>query len=148
MDLKSTYNLIAEDWHKEHQNDDWWLGGTNKFVELLKPGDLILDAGCGGGTKSKYLINRGLKVVGIDFSEAMVAFAKREVPDGSFMLLVLVNVAELDQIFDGIFLQAVLLHIPKVNVQQTLGKLVQKLKSGGCLYSAVKEKKPKKLRTI
>jgi hypothetical protein len=29
MDLKSTYNKIAEDWHKNHQQDDWWVEGID-----------------------------------------------------------------------------------------------------------------------
>jgi 2-polyprenyl-3-methyl-5-hydroxy-6-metoxy-1,4-benzoquinol methylase len=142
MDLKSIYNLTAEDWHKEHQNDNWGIVGTNKFVNFLTPGALILDAGCGGGTISKYLISKGFKVVGIDFSEKMVDIAKREVPSGSFLVMDLANVGKLDQVFDAIFLRAVLLHIPKVKVGETIKGLLKKLKSHGHLYLAVKEKKP------
>ena len=144
MDLKSIYNLIAEDWHQEHRNDDWGIVGTNKFVDLLTPGSLILDAGCGGGTISKYLINKGFKVVGIDFSEKMIEISKREVPGagGSFIVMDLASVTELDDTFDAIFLRAVLLHIPKIKVKEIIKKLLKKLKGHGYLYLAVKEKKP------
>src|SRR3989344_3181442 len=104
MDLRETYNRIAEDWHKDHKQDNWWVEGTNKFVSLLKPNSLVLDAGCGAGNKSKYLIGKGLKV-------------------------------------DGIFMQAVLLHIHKKDAKKTIKKLLDKLKLGGYLYIAVKEKK-------
>ena len=82
--------------------------------------DNVLDVGCGGGTKSKYLISRGLKVVGIDISENMINIAKTEVPEGKFIVMDLTEVGDLEDMFDGIFMQAVLLHIPKKDVPNIL----------------------------
>ena len=95
MDLKDTYNKIAKDWHKDHQKDEWWVVGTDKFVSLLAENDLVLDVGCGAGTKSKYLIGKGLEVVGIDFSKEMIKIAKKEVPAGRFMVLDLDDIENL-----------------------------------------------------
>lgn len=142
MNLKETYNKIAKEWHKDHQPDDWWLSGTDTFISFLKAGDLVLDVGCGGGTKSKYLMSKGLKVVGIDISEGMIEIAKKEVPEGKFMVMDLLEVSSLEERFDGIFMQAVLLHIPKKDAQIILEKIVGKLKHSGYLYIAVKEKLP------
>lgn len=142
MLLKETYNRIAEDWHRDHQADDWWKEGTDEFVSLLGDGARVLDVGCGGGTKSKYLLARGLSVVGIDFSEKMVEIAARENPAGTFLTLDLKDSDQLPGEFDGIFLQAVLLHIPKREVRERLQRLANKLKPGGYFYIAVKEKRP------
>src|SRR5258706_10762297 len=109
MNLKDTYNKIAESWHKDHQTDDWWIEGTDKFISLLKQGDSVLDVGCGGGTKTKYLIGKGLKVLGIDFSENLIEIAKREVPQGTFLVMDINNVDMMQENFNGIFMQAVLL---------------------------------------
>ncbi|HBB36921.1 MAG: hypothetical protein UX02_C0002G0134 [Candidatus Moranbacteria bacterium GW2011_GWC1_45_18] len=141
MDLKDTYNKIAKDWHKDHQKDEWWVVGTDKFVSLLAENDLVLDVGCGAGTKSKYLIGKGLEVVGIDFSKEMIKIAKKEVPAGRFMVLDLDDIENLKETFDGIFMQAVLLHIPKKKIIPVLEKVAKKLKKGGYLYIAVKEKR-------
>lgn len=138
--LKATYNKIAESWHKDHQTDDWWQTGTDAFVSYLKPGATVLDVGCGGGTKSKYLINKGLRVMGIDFSENFIAIAKQEVPEATFRVMDIHDIDQLEERFDGIFMQAVLLHIPKKDVEGILQKAVQKLNSSGYLYVAVKEK--------
>ena len=143
MNLKATYNLLAEDWYRDHQDDAWWIEGTNKFISYFKPGSLILDAGCGAGVKSKYLISKGLRVVGIDFSENLIKIAKREVISGEFMLLDMREADKLDQEFDGIFAQASFLHIPKNEIEKVMRGLCIKLKSGGYFYIAVKEKKPK-----
>src|SRR3989338_6066638 len=145
MNLRETYNRIAEEWHKDHQQEDWWVEGTDKFISLLKPGDSVLDVGCGGGTKYAYLVKKGLRVVGIDFSEKMIEIAKREVPEGTFLVLDLGDVDKLDYLFDGIFMQAALLHVPKKEVIGKLEKLTKKLKVGGYLYVGVKERKPEGL---
>ena len=140
MNLKDTYNKIAESWHKDHQADDWWQEGTNIFISYLKSGNSVLDVGCGGGTKSKYLANKGLKVLGIDFSENLLKIAKREVPQAKFSMMNINKMDTLEESFDGIFMHAVLLHIPKKEIEGILKKAVSKLKDGGYLYIAVKEK--------
>lgn len=139
--LKDTYNKIAKDWHKDHLQDDWWYEGTDKFISYFKKGDSILDVGCAGGTKSKYLIDKGLNVTGIDFSEKFINIANNEVPKGKFFVMDVNNINELNETFNGIFIQAVLLHIPKQEVEGLLKKITQKLNNGGYLYVAVKEKK-------
>ena len=139
MNLKDTYNKIAGDWYKDHKSDDWWVVGTDKFISLLKPGDQVLDVGCGAGVKSKYLHDRGLNVTGIDFSEKFIDIARRDVPSAKFEVLDMKNVAELEQEFDGIFAQASLLHIPKNEAGTVIKNLASKLKPQGVIYIAVKE---------
>ncbi len=140
--LRDTYNLIAEEWHKDHQRDDWWVEGTDKFASLMPVEARVLDVGCGAGFKAKYLSAKGLKVLGLDFSEQMINIAKREVPEAEFVVLDMKEVLELEGEFDGIFMQASLLHIPKNEVLDVLTKIKTKLKPGGLLYIAVKERKP------
>lgn len=140
-DLKDTYNRIAEDWHEDHQSDDWWYEGTDKFISYFEKGDSILDVGCGCGTKSKYLIDKGLNVTGIDFSENFIDIAKKEVIGGEFLVMDINDINKLDKTFDGIFIQAVLLHIPKKEVENLLNEIIKKLKVDGYLYVAVKEKR-------
>ena len=142
MDLKSTYNRIAEDWDNDHTNDQWWREGLEKFTSLFIPGASILDVGCGSGVKSEILEKKRMKVTGIDFSEKMLEIAKRRVPNGNFQLIDLYNLSDFHEKFDGIFAQAVLLHIPKKNVEETVHSLKEKLNSGGYFYVAVKERRP------
>lgn len=139
--LKDTYNKIAKDWHEDHKGDSWWVEGTDKFISFLKKGDLVLDVGCGSGTKSKYLNSKGLKVLGIDFSDNLIEIARKEVPNAEFMVMDIKDADKLEAFFDGIFMQAILLHIPKKEVISILKKILQKLKPGGYLYIAVKGKR-------
>ncbi len=142
MNLKDTYNTIAEDWFKDHHDDAWWVEGTDQFISLLKKGDVVLDVGCGAGVKSKYLSEKEFKVVGIDFSDKMVKIARREVGSAVFYVADVKDLSSIPETFDGIFAQAVLLHIPKAEVMTTIAGLKNKLKDGGYLYIAVKEKRP------
>lgn len=142
MDLKSTYNKIADDWHDDHKNENYWLGATDKFISFLKPGGLILDVGCGPGLKTKYFIEKGFKVVGVDFSEKMIEIAKKEAPQGKFFVLDVKNVTDLKESFDGIYAHAVLLHIQKKEIENVLRDLTDNLKYKGYIYIAVKEQRP------
>ncbi len=76
-------------------------------VELLapRPGERILDLGCGDGALSVALIERGCEVLGVDSSPEMVAAARRrgvraEVMDGQSL--------RFDERFDAVFSNAAL----------------------------------------
>lgn len=138
MDLRETYNRIAEDWHRDHWIDDWWVEGTRAFIARLKPGQIVLDAGCGTGMKSAFLADAGLEVVGIDFSEGMIEIAKREYPYIPFRVHDMRYPAFLECTFDAIFAQASLLHIPKAEVPAVLAEWRRILPHNGLLYVAVK----------
>ncbi len=141
MDLKSTYNKIADDWFRDHNEDTWWREGTDKFTSILPKGATVLDVGCGAGIKSKYLSDNGLKVTGMDFSEKMIEIAKREVSGVDFIVYDIYEMDSYDNKFDAVFAQAVLLHVPKEKIIEVLEKFKNKLKPGGILYLAVKEVK-------
>ncbi len=138
MSLKSTYDKMAEDWFKDHNNDTWWQDGTNKFLSFLPKGATILDVGCGGGFKTKYIADKGFKVLGTDFSEKMVEISKREFPSCEFDVLDIYNIDTYPGNFDAIFAQAVILHVPKNRVIEVLQKMKNKLNNGGFLYIGVK----------
>lgn len=139
VDTRETYNKIAQDWHEDHKSDDWWISGTDTFASLVSTGGRILDVGSGGGYKSRYLIQKGFQVVGIDSSEKLIEIAKEEVPEARFIVMDMRDADTLEQEFDGIFAQASLLHIPKKEVLKVLTTLNVKLRRGGYLYVAVKE---------
>jgi len=52
------------------------LGGAALDLLDPKPGERILDIGCGDGTLTKKIVERGATVVGIDNSPEMVAAAR------------------------------------------------------------------------
>ena len=142
MDLKSTYNKIAKDWTKDHSTDDWWITGTDKFTSYLNRGDSVLDVGCASGVKSEYLSKKGFVITGIDLSEEMIKLAEKRLPhNGFFFIRDIMEPLNLKVTFDGIFAQAVLLHVPKKNIKKVLTNLLNSLKPKGYIYIAVKKLK-------
>lgn len=57
-----------------------------QLIEVLcpKPGELILDLGCGSGQLSSKIAEKGAKVIGLDSSEAMIKSAERLYPEIEF----------------------------------------------------------------
>src|SRR5437868_2158033 len=50
----------------------------------VEKGTSLLDAGCGGGGACVVAAERGAQVSGIDASPALIAIARRRVPNGDF----------------------------------------------------------------
>lgn len=138
MNTQETYNQIAEDWHKDHLQDTWWVDGTQKFSSYLPQGASILDVGCGDGVKSAYFVEHGFTVTGVDFSEGLLNIAKRDIPQAKFLLMDMREIGKLTDEYDGIFAQASLLHIPRDEAFSVLTTLYSHLAAGGVLYVAVK----------
>jgi len=140
-DLKDTYNKIAKDWNGDHIIDTWWFSGTDKFLSLLPKEASILDVGCAGGFKTNYIKEKGFNVEGIDFSEEMIKDAQERFKGINFEVRNVYDLDKINKTYDGIFSQAVLLHIPKKDILEILEKIKSKLNKGGFAYIAVKEKK-------
>lgn len=140
MDLKEAYNKIAPHW-VESSFGEYGSEGLKKFISLLKKDDKVLDLGCGSGIRSKILVNNGISVFGVDFSEEMIKKAENDVPGARFQLMDINDVDALEESFDGIFAMAILLHLPKKEFYPMLEKLRNKLNDGGYLYIGLKEQK-------
>lgn len=50
----------------------------------VKPGDKVLDLGCGAGKFTAWVKAAGYDCVGMDLSEAALEMARRQAPEGSF----------------------------------------------------------------
>jgi uncharacterized protein YhfF/SAM-dependent methyltransferase len=138
VDPQSSWDVKATDWDGQvgetgdmnrRLNSDpvlWKLAGEVDGLD-------VLDAGCGTGYLSREMMRRGAQVVGVDFSSAMIAIAKRradekrlaiehqvrdcmnlfdeqhreQLAEGSFDLVlsnyVLMDLPHLDKALDGIY---------------------------------------------
>ena len=82
-ETKAFWNRVADDWRIQVGHD----GDANRILNSdpvlwAFAGDVagltVLDAGCGSGYLSKQLSVRGARVIGIDFSERMIAIAREQ----------------------------------------------------------------------
>ena len=68
----------------------------------LRPGQTVLDAGCGSGAFLRVAADHGAVVSGIDASEALLAIARERVPDADLSLGDLQRLPYADDTFDAV----------------------------------------------
>jgi SAM-dependent methyltransferase len=102
------------------------LGGAALDLLDPRPGERILDIGCGEGTLTQKIIARGATVVGIDNSPEMIAAARDNGVDA-----VLMDAAEMTfaVAFDAAFSNATLHWV--LDKEKAAGAIFQALKPGG-----------------
>jgi SAM-dependent methyltransferase len=110
-----------------------WQGG---FVGLLAPGATVLELGSGPGTDADRLEARGLRVLR---SDATPAFAERLRGLGHEVLGLDVRRDPLPSGIDGVFANAVLLHLTRQELREALIRIRHALRPGGALACSVKE---------
>jgi SAM-dependent methyltransferase len=88
MDVRDSYDSAAAAYAQhlaselEHKPLDRHL--LNRFAEETRGRGLVADIGCGPGHVARYLHDRGVTVVGIDLSPAMIGCASKLNPELDF----------------------------------------------------------------
>ena len=95
----------------------------------------ILDVGCGPGRDLKAFSAMGHRAIGLDGSAQFVAMA-RAFSGCEVWQQDLVHLDLPPAMFDGVFANAVLFHVPSAALPKVLGDLHATLKPGGVLFSS------------
>jgi SAM-dependent methyltransferase len=113
------------------------MGETlDKFITYLPEGGEILDLGCGSGRDSVYFIDRGFDVTAVDGSEEMCELASIHI--GQDVLHMQFSELDFQEVFDGIWACASLLHTTPDELEDILSKVIESLKPSGVLYMSFK----------
>lgn len=136
-DTFNTYNKIAKKYDKEYGND---LSDTPYIDIFLSKtcGKRILDIGCGTGTLSEYIANKGYNVDAIDFSEEMLKIARNKIKNVNFIQMDMRNI-NLDKKYDGIMLAYSLFHISKKEVIKAIQTYYDLLNDQGTMLIILQE---------
>ena len=139
----ATYDRQAENWSSSHGTPNFWGEEIARFEELL-PGGRVLEIGAGGGRDAKELIEAGFDYLGTDISAGLLEQARKNNPGISFEE---VSVYDLDyeELFDGFWCSAVLLHIPRDRIDDALLAVNKNMKRGALGFIAIKEGEGEKL---
>ncbi len=138
----ATYNRIARRWTERNidraPQDERYAAFASAVAGHAPTGRFrILDAGCGPGLDSRWFHERGFRVVGADLSAGMLAEARRRAPGVDFVQGDLRRLGFSAASFDGIWCNASLLHLPRVDVPGVLASF-RRFVDHGFLYLSVK----------
>lgn len=104
------YDRIAEKYVAAYKENDLLdCKYLNDFVTFLS-GNKVLDMGCGCGESISYLSQFKLDLIGIDFSEKMLAEACKLYPSLKFEKQNILKTSFADKSFDGVVLTYVINH--------------------------------------
>jgi len=129
--------------HYEANAASFWAGTrdhdvTQNYAALLaalgnRAGLRLLDFGCGPGRDLVALTALGHVVTGLDGTPAFVQMARAK----SGCVVLAQNFFELELgagVFDGVFANASLFHVPRALLPRVLGQLFRSLVPGGALF--------------
>lgn len=102
------------------------------FIKLLPENAEVLDLGCGSGRDTLYMEEAGFYVTALDGSEEMCKLA--EIYTDKEVLNITFDELDFDEVFDGIWACASLIHVEDEQIDQILEKVIDALNPGGVLY--------------
>jgi ubiquinone/menaquinone biosynthesis C-methylase UbiE len=104
---------------------------VHALLAELPAGSSVLDAGCGTGRHTTFLVDKGHDVVGIDSSPEMLALAAAKVPTVRFELAELERIPLLDDSVDAAVCGLVLSHAR--DIRPAVAEIARVLRPGGRL---------------
>ena len=129
--VKSGYNIIADRYLAARTRDSEDVRLLDELITRLPTGAKVLDAGCGAGLPISQMLSEKFEVTGVDFSEAQIELAKKNVPNATFICQDMTNLDFPDNIFDGICSYYAIIHIPREEHQPLLANFHRMLKPDG-----------------
>jgi ubiquinone/menaquinone biosynthesis C-methylase UbiE len=133
------YNENAEDYSSKIENSPN-IELIERFVNAVGHGVRILDAGCAAGRDCRIFKDKGLVPVGIDLTESLIKLAEQKNQDIEFHIGSFLELPFEDESYDGVWSNASLLHLEKIDdVETALKEFSRVLKFGGHLHIFVKQ---------
>jgi cyclopropane fatty-acyl-phospholipid synthase-like methyltransferase len=112
-----------------------WL---EELAVLLPPRARVLDLGCGAGVPaSRFMVNLGYRVTGLDISAVQIERARSLVPEATFVHADMVTWGCQPASFEAIVTLYALIHVPLPDQQHLILRLHRWLTPGGYLLAIV-----------
>lgn len=128
------YNNHAQEFHDRTVRTDL-TDIYNAFLKHLSKDAHILDAGCGVGRDSNHFLNHGYKVTAFGASHEMAKMASSKI--GQEVPVLTFQEMRFDSIFDGVWAQLSLIHVPYEETRSVYEKIHRALKENGIFLDLI-----------
>ena len=114
----------------------WLRAAIDVFGDTVRELGPVLDVGCGPGTVTAYLAERGLDVAGVDLSPRMIENARRLHPECRFSVASATELDLQNASLGGVLGWWSLFNLPRDVLPQVLAVFARALKPGGHFLTA------------
>src|SRR6185436_17915308 len=133
----AVFHKLADRYREEYMDLTMYDDSYRDFCEMLPPGSgRVLDASCGPGNVSRFLISQrpGLDLLGIDLAPRMVDLARKAVPSARFAVHDCRKLADLKLRVDGIICAFGLPYLSWPETASFIQAAYDSLQPGGVFY--------------
>ncbi len=138
--VRASYDRVADNYVEMNLGDirthPWLQAAMDGFAASVRGLGPVLDVGCGPGTVTAYLSQRGLDVSGVDLSPRMIEHAQRLHPEQQFAVASATGLDLEPSALGGILGWWSLFNLPRRVVPSVLESFAQALVPGGHLIIA------------
>lgn len=132
----SYVDMVATTGIGDIRTHPWLQAAMNVFADAVGGLGPVLDVGCGPGTVTAYLADRGLDVSGVDLSPRMIEHARRLYPRCRFAVASSTELELADSSLGGVLGWWSLFNLPRDVLPQVLSSFARALVPGGQLIVA------------
>ena len=148
QETTAVYERNAHGWD-EHRprslTEKPWL---DKILDNMAPGSSVLDVGCGAGEPiSRYILERGFSLTGVDSSPKMIEICKAKFPGQSWIVADMRQL-DLGKQFAGIIAWDSFFHLNPDEQRQVLQRFLKHLDAQGALLLTVGHESGEVLGTV
>ncbi|MFI9386156.1 class I SAM-dependent methyltransferase [Kutzneria sp. NPDC052558] len=137
--VRDSYDRVADNYVEMLQNDGmgdirrhpWLLAALTVFADAVRGLGPVLDVGCGPGTVTAYLAERGVDVAGVDLSPRMIEHARRLHPECRFSVGSSTELELAESSHGGLMGWWSLFNLPRDVLAEVLANYAQALVPGG-----------------
>lgn len=131
------YEEHAAAWDEQRPRVFFEKDWIDRFVDGLPSGGRVLDVGCGAGLPiSRYLIEQGFEVTGVDSSPKMIEISRSRMAEATWLVMDMRNLT-LTTRFDGIVSWDAFFHLTPNEQRSTIRRFCRHLDPGGSMLLTI-----------
>jgi len=142
--VRDSYDRVADNYVEmvtttgigDIRTHPWLKAAMDAFASTVAPIGPVLDVGCGPGTVTAYLAERGIEVSGVDLSPRMIDHARRLHPQCTFTVGSATDLNLRPASLGGVLGWWSLFNLPRHVLPTVLDSLAAALRPGGQLIIA------------